>query len=149
VVVLFAHFAAWLLPLVESGLAAQDFGRPYVVSIRDKDQHAAWDRIGHRLDRRAFLVIEEPFSGDNVARPLTLEGALKMKGALEKAIQQLEAHPLARSLGVSPDLLQAARDARAAEYGKTHCEGYGPPEHMADAQYGYSLHSHFQYVGAH
>ena len=50
--------------------------------------------VDQPVDRRAFLVIEEPFSGDNVARPLTYQGALKMQNAFQKAIAQLEVHPL-------------------------------------------------------
>jgi hypothetical protein len=98
---LFAHFAAWLLQILEGGLCADDTGvPPYVVSIRTTDQAVAWSRMAPRLDRRAYLAIEEPFSGDNVARPLTYEGAVKMQRALQKALAQLEEHPLARTFGV-------------------------------------------------
>jgi hypothetical protein len=102
---LFAHFAAWLLQTLEGGLCAEESGvPPYVVSIRTTDQTLAWSRMAPRLDRRAFLAIEEPFSGDNVARPLTYQGALKMQRALQKALSQLEEHPLARTLGVPKSL---------------------------------------------
>jgi hypothetical protein len=117
VVQLFAHFASWLLQTLEGGLCAEETGvPPYVVSIRTRNQEDAWKYMAPRLDRRAFLAIEEPFSGENVARPLTYEGALKLRGALQKAIQQLDEHPLARSLGASSASLAQARSSSSAGF---------------------------------
>lgn len=150
VVVLFAHFASWLLSILQSGLERvvalqedQAWAKelpPYVVTIRSRDLRAAWKRLQPRLDRHAFLYIEEPFCGDNVARPLTYEGAIRMQTALRKAIAQLEAHPLARSMGVSSQTLAKARHARKAH-------------ELQSAEYAsyeqYSVNPHYQFVGAH
>jgi hypothetical protein len=117
VVQLFAHFASWLLQTLEGGLCAEETGvPPYVVSIRTRNQEDAWKYMAPRLDRRAYLAIEEPFSGENVARPLTYEGALKLRHALQKAIQQLDEHPLARSLGASSSSLAQARSSSSAGF---------------------------------
>lgn len=152
VVVLFAHFAAWLLALLQGGLeraqalqAGQEWPLkvdPYVVTIRGTEQAAAWQRFHSKLDRHAFLYIEEPFSGDNVARPLTYDGAMAMQSAFKKAIQQLEAHPLARSLGVSSHIMAKARQARKADYAFAHVM-HGLHEYET------SNDRYYQYVGAH
>jgi hypothetical protein len=117
VVQLFAHFASWLLQTLEGGLYADETGvPPYVVSIRTRNQEDAWKYMAPRLDRRAYLAIEEPFSGENVARPMTYEGALKLRRALQKAIQQLDEHPLARSLGASSASLAQARSSSSGGF---------------------------------
>jgi hypothetical protein len=130
VVQLFAHFASWLLQTLEGGLFAEETGvPPYVVSIRTRNQEEAWKNMAPRLDRRAYLAIEEPFSGENVARPMTYEGALKLRSALQKAIQQLDEHPLARSLGASSSSLAQARSSSSAG-----------PFYLQDAYMGFSAH---------
>jgi len=129
VVQLFAHFASWLLQTLEGGLFAQETGvPPYVVSIRTRNQEDAWKYMAPRLDRRAYLAIEEPFSGENVARPMTYEGALKLRRALQKAIQQLDEHPLARSLGASSASLAQARSSSSGGF------------YLQDAYMGFSAH---------
>jgi hypothetical protein len=133
VVHLFAHFATWLLQIIEGGLYAEETGvPPYVVSIRTRNQEEAWKAMAPRLDRRAFLAIEEPFSGENVARPMTYEGAIKLQRALQKAIQQLDEHPLARSLGASSSSLSSS----LAQARSSSSAGF----YLEDAYMGFSAH---------
>lgn len=103
IVALFAQFASWLYYLLEDAFAWDGKQPPYVASIRTLDQQEAQKALA-RLDRQPYLVVEEPFSGENVARPLTYEGAVRLHTALRKACLQLQNDPLASKLGVPRSL---------------------------------------------
>ena len=51
-----------------------------------------------------------------VARPMTYEGALKLRRALQKALQQLDKHTLARTLGASSASLAQARSSSSGGF---------------------------------
>lgn len=118
IVALFAQFAAWLLYLLEDAFAWDGNTPPYVATIRTLDQREARTALA-RLDRQPYLVVEEPFSGENVARPLTYEGAVKLHTALRKACVQLQTHPLALKLGVPRTLLRGFSSGPAYQHAFT------------------------------
>jgi len=121
IVALFAQFASWLLFLLEDAFGWDGKTAPYVASIRTLDQVEAQKALS-RLDRQPYLVVEEPFSGENVARPLTYDGARKLHNALRKACLQLQRDPLALKLGVPRCLLVRQGFPSGPEYQHTFCQ---------------------------